>query len=137
MPVKTSPMDSERPKTPSWAFTAPDLVKNSKVMLLPFFPFKLCYCSPFLHLWKMNLALSVFGAQNPAHTRVPQNGAICRTVNGISPQGRRCWAHGGPYGHVPRIKSHMWLHRTGVGAKPWPDPPPNLIPNVNLNNLKP
>jgi hypothetical protein len=30
MPMKTSPMDSERPKTPSWAFTAPDLVKNSR-----------------------------------------------------------------------------------------------------------
>jgi hypothetical protein len=38
MPVKTSPMDSERPKTPSWAFTAPDLVKNSKVMASAIFP---------------------------------------------------------------------------------------------------
>jgi hypothetical protein len=30
MPFETSPMDSKRPKTPSWAFTAPHLVKNSK-----------------------------------------------------------------------------------------------------------
>jgi hypothetical protein len=39
MPVKTSPMDSEHPKTPSWAFTAPDLVKNSK-------SYGLCHFSP-------------------------------------------------------------------------------------------
>ena len=30
MPMKTSPMDSERPKTPSWAFSAPHLAKKSK-----------------------------------------------------------------------------------------------------------
>jgi hypothetical protein len=41
MPVKTSPMDSERPKTPSWAFTAPDLVKNSSsYACCHFFPFQ-------------------------------------------------------------------------------------------------
>jgi hypothetical protein len=39
MPVKTSPMDSECPKTPSWAFTTPDLVKNSK-------SYGLCHFSP-------------------------------------------------------------------------------------------
>jgi hypothetical protein len=28
----------------------------------------------------------------------------CRTLTEIKPPSRRCWAHGGPYGHVPRIK---------------------------------
>ena len=39
MPVKTSPMDSKHPKTPSWAFTTTDLVKNSK-------SYAFCHFSP-------------------------------------------------------------------------------------------
>jgi hypothetical protein len=39
MPLKTSPMDSKHPKTPSWAFTTPDLVKNSR-------SYAFCHFSP-------------------------------------------------------------------------------------------
>jgi hypothetical protein len=42
MAMKTVPMDSERPKPPSWAFSAPHLAKKmKKIGLMPFSSFKL------------------------------------------------------------------------------------------------
>jgi hypothetical protein len=105
MPVKTSPMDSERPKTPSWDFSAPDLVKNSKSYgLCHFSPSSSATCSPFCTCGKVNLAFERFHSQNPASTRVPQNAPICRTVTrNKAPEGGGT-GRMGPCGHVPRFK---------------------------------
>jgi hypothetical protein len=39
MALKTTPMDPSRPKTPGWAFTAPQSAKNEKVRPPPFSSF--------------------------------------------------------------------------------------------------
>jgi hypothetical protein len=83
MLVKTSPMDSEHPKTPSWAFSAPHLAKNSK-------SYAFCHFSPssfslwfaISHLWKTEPSFECFRCLNLAHTCVPQNAPKCRTVSG-------------------------------------------------------
>ena len=67
MPVKTSPMDSKRPKTPSWAFSAPDLAKNSKSYgLCHFSPSSSVTGSPFCTCGKVNLAPERFRVHKPS-----------------------------------------------------------------------
>jgi hypothetical protein len=52
----------------------------------------------------LNLAPERFRVHKPSTRASRKMVPNCRTVNGISPPSRRCWAHGGPYGHVPRIR---------------------------------
>ena len=105
-------MDSERPKTPSWAFTAPDLVKNSKSYACCHFSF-LQALLPVRHSappGKVNLAPERFRLQNLAPMHVPENGANCRLVNGTNaPQVGGAGRMGGPYGHVPAHKGSTVL----------------------------
>jgi hypothetical protein len=75
MPVKMVPMDSERPKTPSWAFTAPDLVKNSSSYACCHFSFKLCNLgSPFAPV-ENEPSTERFHVHKPSTHARPENGA--------------------------------------------------------------
>jgi hypothetical protein len=77
-----------------------------KIGLLPFSSFKLVVSgSPIRTSCVSNLASGCFPCLNPAHVHAsPQNVPNCRTVRELGPQRRRCWAHGGPCGHVPAHK---------------------------------
>jgi hypothetical protein len=111
MPVKTSPMDSERPKTPSWAFSAPDLVKNSKSYgLCHFSPSSSVTGSPFCTCGKVNLAPERFRVHKPSTRASRKTVPKCRTVNGTQAP---------KLGGVGRMGGHM-----ATSQRP-PDPPPN------------
>ena len=112
MPVKTSPMDSERPKTPSWAFTAPDLVKNFKSYgFCHFSPSSSVTGSPFCTCGKVNLAPERFRVHKPS-TR-----ASCKTCQnveqlpGIKPPNSEVL---GAWGHVAKLIAHKKANRCQV-----------------------
>jgi hypothetical protein len=103
MPVKTSPMDSEHPKTPSWAFLAPDLVKNPKSYgLCHFSPSSSATYSPFCTCGPNEPSSRRFPVQKLS-TRAPSEiGANCRSVSvTIAPQ----------VGGVGRMGDHMSTSR--------------------------
>jgi hypothetical protein len=105
MPVKAVPMDSERPKTPSWAFSAPHLAKNSKSYgFCHFSPSSSVTGSPFCTCGKVNLAPERFRVHKPstrASRKMRQN---VEPLPGIKPPRTEVLGAWGPYGHVPRIK---------------------------------
>jgi hypothetical protein len=106
MAVKIVPMDSTHPKTPSWAFTRPDLVKNSKSYgLCHFSPSSSATCAPFCTSGWMKPSSECFRLQNPAPMHVPQITLICQTVTrNIAPEHGGVGCMGRPYGHVARAK---------------------------------
>ena len=124
IPMKISPMDSECPKTPSWAFTAPDLVKISSSYACCHFSFlqALLQARHIAPLAPLNLALSVFPCINSAPRALWK---WCKMSNGYpesSPQARRCWAHGGAIWPRPaRIKGlsckRVYQRLTSVGVR--------------------
>jgi hypothetical protein len=86
MPVKSVPMDSERPKTHSWAFSAPDLVKNSKSYgFCHFSPSSSVTGSPFCTCGSLNLAPERFRVHKPSTHASHKMRQFVEQLPGIKP----------------------------------------------------
>jgi hypothetical protein len=87
IPLKPIPMDSEHPKTPSWAFLHLVWPKNEEDRPPASFLLQAC-CLWFAnsHLCVSNLASGHFLCLNPTCTPFPQITPKCRTVRGLAPK---------------------------------------------------
>ena len=91
MPVKMVPMDSERPKTPSWAFTTPHLAKNSPSYACSHFSFfqALLQARHIAPVPNWTWPLSIFAHKTQPPRVSPKMGQSVEQLGELSPESRR------------------------------------------------